>query len=106
MGVFPITITTYTTTISACGAEQDIDFDLQVSDPPTADFSWVTSGCVAEPFQFSETTPQTPKPTYSFWWNLATRRGANNISSLETRHTLSLRGHLSVRFADITKPGA
>ena len=105
-GVYPITIRVYVPNAD-CGSTQDIDFDLAVSGPPVASFSWVTGGCVAEPFQFTETTPQTPKATYSFWWSFGDPgSGVNNISTVRNPlHTFSAPGTYTVRFADITTPG-
>jgi gliding motility-associated-like protein len=106
VGVFPVTISTYVPNAD-CGSVQDIDFDLTVSAPPVANFSWVSSGCVAEAVQFTETTPQTPKPTYRFWWDFNDpASGANNTSTLRNpTHLFSAPGIYNVRFSDITTPG-
>jgi gliding motility-associated-like protein len=107
IGSYPVTITTYTTTASTCGTEQDIEFDLQVSDPPVANFTWGNSSCVAEAVQFNETTPQSPKPTYHFWWDFGDpASGANNTSNARNpTHLFSAPGTYNVRFSDITTPG-
>ena len=106
VGVYPITIRAYVPNAD-CGSIQDIDFDLTVSAPPVADFAWGGSGCVAEPYQFTETTPQSPKPTYKFWWNFGdAASGTNNTSNLRNPiHLFSAPGIYNVRFADITTPG-
>ena len=106
VGVFPITITTWVPNAD-CGSIQDIDFDLTVTSPPVANFSWTGSGCVAEPVQFTETTPQTPKPTYHFWWDFGDpASGAGNTSaSRNPTHAFSAPGTYTVRFSDITTPG-
>ena len=108
IGTYPITITTYLPpTASTCGNVQDIDFDLVVSNPPVADFAWTGGGCFAEPFQFNETTPQLPKPTYHFWWDFGDpASGVNNNSAARNPlHTFSAPGTYNVRFSDITTPG-
>ncbi len=106
VGVYPITIKAYVPNAD-CGSEQDIDFDLTASDPPVADFTWSGAGCVAEPYQFTETTPQTPKPTYKFWWDFGdATSGTNNTSTLRNPvHLFSAPGTYTVRFASITTPG-
>ncbi|MBK7433908.1 MAG: PKD domain-containing protein [Chitinophagaceae bacterium] len=106
LGVYPITITTWVPN-GECGSVQDIDFDLTVSIPPVANFTWTPGGCYAEPYQFTETTPQAPKPTYSFWWNFDDpASGANNISFVRNpTHLFSAPGTYNVRFSDITTPG-
>ncbi|WP_462254539.1 PKD domain-containing protein [Ferruginibacter sp.] len=102
VGSYPVTITTYTTSASTCGSEQDIDFDLQVSDPPIPGFTEVIPGCYLEPVQFIETTLQTPKPTYKWYWDFGD--GFTSISK-NPQHTYSLPGTYTVRFCDITTPG-
>ncbi len=107
-GSFPVTITTYNSANpDGCGNAQDIDFDLVVSDPPIADFTWTPGGCVAEAYKFNETTPQTPKPTYSFYWNFGDpASGANNTSNVRNpSHTFSAPGTYTVKYAAITTPG-
>ncbi len=106
VGTYPVTITTYVPN-NDCGSVQDIDFDLTVNGPPVADFSFGGSGCVAEPFRFTETTPQFPKPTYHFWWDFGDPgSGAANSSALRNpTHIFSAPGNYTVRFSDITTPG-
>ena len=107
LGVFPITIRCYVPNAD-CGSIQDIDFDLIVSAPPTPDFNWVPGGCVAEPYQFNETTPQFPKPTYKFWWNFGDPGSGPNNDTSNIRnpiHTFSAPGTYIVRYASITTPG-
>ncbi len=68
IGTYPVSITAYTPNSSGCGAEQLIDFDLEVIDPPPASFTHDNPGCYADPVTVTETTPQTPKATYRQWW--------------------------------------
>ncbi len=106
VGVYPITITTFVPN-GECGSVQDIDFDLTVSDPPIASFTWTPGGCVAEPYQFTETTPQIPKSTYYFYWNFDDPgSGASNTSGLRNPiHTFSTAGIHNVKYFSITTPG-
>ena len=106
VGVYPVTITTYVPN-SECGSVQDIDFDLTVSAPPVADFTWGNSGCVAEPVQFVETTPQFPKATYAFYWNFGDPgSGGANISNVRNPvHTFTAPGNYTVKYIAITTPG-
>lgn len=106
-GTFPVTMFTYAPNTDGCGNEQEINFDLQVSEPPVADFSWTPPVCVATPVQFTETTPQVPKPTYAFWWDFGDpASGVNNTSNLRNpTHLFTAPGTYTVRFADITTPG-
>ncbi|MEO7266171.1 MAG: PKD domain-containing protein [Ferruginibacter sp.] len=105
-GVYPITITTYVPNAD-CGSIQDIDFDLTVSAPPTANFTFSSPRCMAESVQFTETTPQSPKPTYNWYWNFDDAgSGAANTSALRNPvHIFSSPGPHNVRFSGITTPG-
>ncbi|MBI5857381.1 MAG: gliding motility-associated C-terminal domain-containing protein [Sphingobacteriales bacterium] len=107
VGTYPVTITVYAPNTGGCGNVQDIDFDLEVTPPPTPDFTFSTVGCYLQPVQFTETTPQTPKPTYAFWWNFDDPlSGAANTSNLRNpTHTFSGPGNYFVRYAAITTPG-
>jgi gliding motility-associated-like protein len=106
VGVYSVTITTFVPN-GECGSVQDIDFDLTVSDPPVADFAWTAGGCVAETYQFNETTPQFPKPTYYFYWNFDDAgSGASNTSGLRNpTHLFSTPGIHNVKYFSITTPG-
>ncbi len=106
-GVDTLILTAYTSTNEGCGSSLDYEFPIQISDPPVADFAWTVSGCYLTPFQFTETTPQLPKPTYRFWWNFGDpASGAANTSTLRNpTHLFSGPGTYTVRYASITTPG-
>ncbi|NOT52613.1 MAG: T9SS type B sorting domain-containing protein [Chitinophagaceae bacterium] len=107
VGSYPVNIRVYAPNAGSCGNVQEIDFDLEVIDLPTPDFSYVVGGCAAEPVQFTETTPQAPKTTYSFYWNFGDpASGAANISNLRNPvHTFSAPGSYTVKYSAITTPG-
>ena len=106
IGTYPITILAETNGSDGCGSEQEINFDLEVSDPPIADFTYTTPGCVAEPVQFSDNTT-TVKPNYHWYWDFNDpASGAANYSNLQNPvHTFVTAGPHIVRFASITTPG-
>ena len=103
IGSYPVSITTYAPNSSGCGSEQLIDFDLLVSAPPVPGFSYTPGGCVAAPFQFTETTPQFPKPTYHWYWDFGD--GVTSTGTRNPLHTYTLPGTYTVRYAAITTPG-
>ncbi|MGG9963784.1 PKD domain-containing protein [Ferruginibacter sp. SUN106] len=106
VGVYPVTITTYTTTVSTCGSEQDIDFDLQVSDPPVANFTFTNNGCVTDSVRFFDNSV-TVKPIYHWWWDFGEpSSGVNNNSSVKNPvHKYASAGTYTVRYTNITTPG-
>ena len=100
VGTYPVTITTFFPN-GECGNSQDIDFDLQVSAPPIADFAWIAPGCPAEPVFFIDNTT-TVKPTYRWWWDF----GDGNFSTLKSpSHIYATAGTYTVRYTNITTPG-
>ena len=108
VGTYPVTITAYNSANpDGCGNAQDIDFDLQISSPPVPDFNWTAGKCVAEPYQFTETTPQIPKATYAFWWDFGdpASGAANNSIVRNPLHTFTAPGTYTVRYTAITTPG-
>lgn len=107
VGTFPIKIKTYySANLDGCGNEQQIDFDLEVNNPPAVGFGWVHNGCINEAVQFSDSTTSV-KPTYKWWWNFGDpASGAANQSNLkDPTHTFSAPGTYTVRYANITTPG-
>ena len=107
VGTYPVTITTYSPDIEGCGSVQEIDFDLVVTAPPVPNFTWTAGRCVAEPFQFTETTPQIPKATYRWWWDFGdlASGAANNSIVRNPTHTFTNPGIYTVKYAAITTPG-
>jgi len=106
-GVFTINMIVYSPNSDGCGSEQEITFDLNVYDPPAGSFAWTTNGCVTQPVQFTETTPQTPKATYRFWWDFGDPASgpANNSTLRNPTHLFSGPGTYTVRYTAITTPG-
>lgn len=100
-------LTTYSSTNEGCGNTQDYEFPIEISDPPIPGYTWTAGKCVAEPYQFTETTPQVPKPTYQWWWNFGdVASGANNTSNLRNpTHIFSAPGLYTVKYVAITSPG-
>lgn len=106
-GNYTILITITVATPDACGNEQEYDFPITISENPVAAFSFPDIGCVAESVQFTETTPQVPKPTYKFWWEFK-NTGTGVITNSNIRNpniTFAAPGTYQVRFANITTPG-
>ncbi|MEO6611185.1 MAG: PKD domain-containing protein [Chitinophagaceae bacterium] len=106
VGIYPVTISVFSPNADGCGTEQDIDFDLEVSNPPVADFTFVTNGCATQPVNFTDAT-NTVKPTYRWWWDFGDpASGPNNTSNLKNpTHLFSGPGTYTVRFSNITTPG-
>ncbi|MFC4261317.1 PKD domain-containing protein [Ferruginibacter yonginensis] len=106
VGVFPVNITATTSGTDGCGSLQEINFDLEVSNPPVAGFTFNQPGCIAETVQFQDATA-TVKPNYKWYWDFGDpASGAANFSNLQNpTHVFATTGPHIVRFASITTPG-
>lgn len=107
IGSFPVNIKAYTANSDGCGNVQDIPFDLDISDPPVADFGWLSNGCVNQAVQFQDIT-ESVRPLYHWWWDFGdpASGAANNTSGLQNpTHMFSAPGTYTVRFSNITTPG-
>ncbi len=47
-GSFPITVIVNNPTSDGCSGLQEIDYNLEVFDPPVADFNWMHTGCATD----------------------------------------------------------
>ncbi|MFN8243188.1 MAG: PKD domain-containing protein [Ferruginibacter sp.] len=100
-------ITGYKSTNEGCGNTQVYPFEIVITDPPNGSFSWTGGTCPADTVKFTETTPQTPKATYHFWWDFGDpASGALNTSNLRNpKHVFTGPGTYHVRYASITTSG-
>ncbi|MEO6729895.1 MAG: PKD domain-containing protein [Ferruginibacter sp.] len=105
-GTYPINVTVYKSFSDGCGNTQDIQFDLNVSAPPTANFYWQHNGCVTQAVQFRDTT-LSAKPTYQWKWDFGDpASGASNLSLLKNpTHQFSAPGIYTVSYYNINTPG-
>jgi gliding motility-associated-like protein len=109
-GVYRIRITLFRTSNEGCGNFVEYEFDLTVSDPPTASFTPTVPGCYLEPLVLTETTPQIPKATYKWWWEVTELAPGPIITTVYTSrnvpsHIFTRPGNKLIRHASITTPG-
>ena len=106
IGTYPVTISIYSPSAEGCGNEQQIDFDLDINNPPVSNFNWVHNGCINQVVQFNDQTVSV-KPTYRWWWSFGdSASGVNNTSTLKNpSHTFSAPGNYTVRFSSINSAG-
>ena len=107
VGSFPVTIYTYAPNPEGCGTEQELNFDLDISDPPVPNISFTTPVCIAETVQFNDITPPGTKPLYKWYWNFGDPgSGVTNLSILQNpAHLFSTPGNHTVQFSTITTAG-
>jgi gliding motility-associated-like protein len=83
---------------------QEIDYDLQVFDPPTADFKFVTDGCISNPVVFTDnSTNSSGRAVIHRYWNLDDGTIANNVTTIT--HKYATGRTYDVRYTLITDVG-
>jgi len=68
VGTFPIRVVAWNPTSDGCGGEQEVNYDLQVFERPTAGFSFTSNGCAGEAVQFQDTSNGRGRPLTSYSW--------------------------------------
>ncbi|TMI62931.1 MAG: PKD domain-containing protein [Bacteroidetes bacterium] len=104
VGTYPVRIVATNPTPDGCGNQQEIDFDLQVFENPTAEFAFTTDGCLTNPVLFRDSALNTQsRPITNYWWDFA---DAGAISTLQNPiHTFSAAGTYNVKHTIITDVG-
>lgn len=57
-------------TTDGCSGEQQIDFDLQVFEPPKGGFKFTTTNCITDSIAFVDTTTSTARPVIGYSWDM------------------------------------
>ncbi|HEU5164607.1 MAG TPA: PKD domain-containing protein [Chitinophagaceae bacterium] len=69
IGTYPIKIIAYNPSSDGCSGEQEIDYDLQVFNPPSAGFYFTANGCVTSPVDFFDTSGAGGRGIIQWNWN-------------------------------------
>lgn len=100
-GSYPIRVTANNPTPDGCSGEQQINYILQVFDPPVADFSYAPV-CFPDPVQFTENNNTGGRPVISRYWEFG---DAGTSTGSNPSHLYSAPGSYNARFALITDVG-
>jgi len=88
-GTYPIRIVAQNPTADGCSGVQEIDFELQVYNPPVADFNFTTNGCVSSPVNFTDNTVNSSGRSITHWhWNFGDNTTVNDVAN--TNHTYAI----------------
>jgi gliding motility-associated-like protein len=102
IGVYTIPIKIFSANAEGCGNIEDTEFNLDVSNPPTANFTFNAPGCVAETVNFHDATV-TVKPNYHWYYDFGDGSPISNAQ--HPSHLYTTPGTYFVRFSSITTPG-
>lgn len=106
-GSYPIHITAQNPTADGCNGEQEIDYELQVYNPPVAEFNFSTNGCVSTPVAFTDNSVNSSGRPISKWhWNFGDNTVLNgNGANSGTTHLFAGPGAYNVKYTVITDVG-
>ncbi|MEJ7911941.1 MAG: PKD domain-containing protein, partial [Chitinophagaceae bacterium] len=102
VGTYPIKVIAQSPTIDGCGAEQEINYDLQIFAQPQASFDFLTRGCVSEPVSFTDKSAVSGRPINKWDWSF----GDGATSNLQSpSHTYTSTGVYTASLRVITDIG-
>lgn len=106
VGSYPIKIIAQNPTADGCSGEQEIDYELQVFNPPVAEFNFSTNGCVSSPVTFTDNTSNTSGRDIAHWyWSFGDNTNQTGSGNSNTSHTYSGPGEYNVKYTVITDVG-
>src|SRR5438552_7423245 len=101
-GTYPIQVLAQNPTADGCSGEQQIDYDLQIFDPPTANFSFTSNGCLTDSVHFLGTANTGGRSVINNFWSF----GDGNGSSVQNPAHLYLSANsYTVKYSVITDVG-
>ena len=69
VGTYPIRILAQNPTPEGCSGEQQIDYELQVFERPSASFSISATGCLSDPVQFNDNSNLSGRTSTQWFWD-------------------------------------
>lgn len=102
VGTYPIRVLATNPTPDGCGNIQEISFDLEVYEPPVADFTWTTNGCFNSPVSFFDNSSTGGRPVINRFWDFA---DGNTATINNPVHTFPAPGIYGVKYTLVTDVG-
>ncbi|MFI5133601.1 MAG: PKD domain-containing protein, partial [Chitinophagales bacterium] len=102
IGTYPIKVFAQNPTPDGCSGQQEIDYDLQVFDPPVSDFTFSNNGCVTDTVFFFDNSNLNGRSAIKWHWDF----GDAGIDSVRnTKHKYVAPGSYTVKYSLITDIG-
>jgi len=101
-GTYPITVIANNPTTDGCSGIQEIDYDLQIFDPPVSAFNYQHNGCISDSVRFFDNTNGLGRPLIRWFYDF----GDGNISTQrDPVYKYNVAGNRLVRHSAITDVG-
>lgn len=101
-GIYSITLYANNPTPDGCAGLQEINYDLQIFDRPSTDFSFTTTGCVTDSVAFFDNSAGMGRNIVRWNWDFG---DATTGSLLNQRHHYTASGNITVKHSVITDLG-
>lgn len=101
-GTYPIRLEAENPTAEGCSGIQEIDYDLQIFDPPVAAFNYTTNGCASDSVRFLDSTNTGGREIIKWTWEF----GDGSTSSVKNPvHKYTAGGTYASKLSVITDIG-
>jgi gliding motility-associated-like protein len=102
VGTYNIKVLAQNPSPDGCSGEQEINYDVQVFDPPKADFNFATTGCLTDSVRFTDNSSTFGRPAVQWFWDF----GDTNKSIIRNpTHLYNSGKTYDVRFSMVTDIG-
>ena len=102
VGTYPVQVVAQNPSSDGCSGDQVIDYDLQVFDPPVANFSFSSNGCLTDSVRFLGTANAGGRSITSYSWDLG---DGTLLSTENTVHLYQTANSYTVKYSVITDIG-
>ncbi|WP_162944834.1 gliding motility-associated C-terminal domain-containing protein [Flavisolibacter nicotianae] len=102
VGTYPIRILAQNATQEGCSGEQEMNYDLQVFERPSASFAVTSSGCLSEPVQFTDQSNLSGRNATQWFWDFGDGKASFVHNPV---HQYSSAGAYPVKFALVSDVG-
>ncbi|HYM94699.1 MAG TPA: PKD domain-containing protein, partial [Chitinophagaceae bacterium] len=101
-GTYPIKVFAQNPTSDGCSGQQEVDYDLQVFDPPLADFTISNNGCLSDTVFLTDNSNLNGRAAIKWHWNF----GDSGVDSIKnTKHKYLAAGSYNIKYSLITDVG-
>jgi gliding motility-associated-like protein len=101
-GIYPVKVLAQNPTTDGCSGEQEINYELQVYERPSASFNFTSSGCTPDSVRFLDNAATGTRPAVRWSWDF----DDGTVSQLKNpAHLFTAAGNFDVKFAVITDIG-